>query len=225
MTTADALLASVVASPDDDLPRLVYADWLEENGQPERGEFIRLQIARESGAATAEGFIREKVLLDAHGKEWLAPLRAPSRPLFSQKSHAEFTRGFVQTVWLPVGEFARHADRLFALAPVTELRLMLDDWFDVTWLGGCHQLSRLKALEVCDSRFGPACGGEIIARHRYLTRLRVLRLIRCNLDDSAAAALCESRLSLDRLDLRHNPFSDTARAHLRERFGDAVLFE
>jgi uncharacterized protein (TIGR02996 family) len=39
-----ALLAAIVAAPDDDLPRLVYADWLEENGRPERAEFIRVQI-------------------------------------------------------------------------------------------------------------------------------------------------------------------------------------
>ena len=32
MTTADALLAAVCATPADDLPRLVYADWCEENG-------------------------------------------------------------------------------------------------------------------------------------------------------------------------------------------------
>jgi uncharacterized protein (TIGR02996 family) len=31
-------------TPDDDAPRLIYADWLEEHGQPERAEFIRLQI-------------------------------------------------------------------------------------------------------------------------------------------------------------------------------------
>lgn len=225
MTTADALLASVVASPDDDLPRLVYADWLDENGDPDRAEFIRLQITRENGAATAEGAIREKVLLDAYGKQWLAPLRAPGRPLFAQKSHAEFARGFVQTVWLTVQEYARHADRLFTLAPVIELRLLLDDWFDVTWLGGFEHLSRLKTLEVCDSRFGPACGGEVIARHRHLTRLRVLRLTGCNLDDTAADALCDSRLSLDRLELRNNPLSEAARARLRGRFRDAVRFE
>lgn len=44
MTTSDALLAAVLASTDDDLPRLVYADWLDENGQAERAEFIRAQI-------------------------------------------------------------------------------------------------------------------------------------------------------------------------------------
>lgn len=42
MTTHDALLAAVRAAPDDDLPRLVMADWLEERGEGERAEFIRV---------------------------------------------------------------------------------------------------------------------------------------------------------------------------------------
>src|SRR5262245_37467835 len=41
----EALLAALAAEPDDDNARLVYADWLADNGQPERGEFIRLQCA------------------------------------------------------------------------------------------------------------------------------------------------------------------------------------
>lgn len=36
-------LAQVVAHPDDDGPRLVAADWLDERGDP-RGEFIRVQV-------------------------------------------------------------------------------------------------------------------------------------------------------------------------------------
>jgi uncharacterized protein (TIGR02996 family) len=39
-----AFLAKIVAHPDDDLPRLVYADWLEEHGQPARAEFIRTEV-------------------------------------------------------------------------------------------------------------------------------------------------------------------------------------
>jgi len=38
------LLRAVFATPDDDLPRLVYADWLTENGEPEYGDFIRVQV-------------------------------------------------------------------------------------------------------------------------------------------------------------------------------------
>lgn len=47
MTTHDDLLAAILDNPADDLPRLVYADWLEENvGTPDalaRCEFIRVQ--------------------------------------------------------------------------------------------------------------------------------------------------------------------------------------
>jgi uncharacterized protein (TIGR02996 family) len=42
----ELLLKAVVASPDDDLPRLVAADWLDEHGEGERAEFIRVQIER-----------------------------------------------------------------------------------------------------------------------------------------------------------------------------------
>lgn len=43
MTTEQDLFAAIVATPDDDGPRLVYADWLEEHGDSERCEFIRAQ--------------------------------------------------------------------------------------------------------------------------------------------------------------------------------------
>ncbi len=36
MTDNDALLRAILDSPDDDAPRLVYADWLEENGDATR---------------------------------------------------------------------------------------------------------------------------------------------------------------------------------------------
>jgi uncharacterized protein (TIGR02996 family) len=42
MTPDEAFFQAILDSPDDDTPRLVYADWLEEQGDP-RGEFIRLQ--------------------------------------------------------------------------------------------------------------------------------------------------------------------------------------
>jgi uncharacterized protein (TIGR02996 family) len=42
-TTEQALLRDVLEHPWDDLPRLIYADRLEESGQGERAEFIRVQ--------------------------------------------------------------------------------------------------------------------------------------------------------------------------------------
>jgi uncharacterized protein (TIGR02996 family) len=48
MSDESAFLASIIAAPDDDAPRLVYADLLEENGDPGRAEFIRVgcELAR-----------------------------------------------------------------------------------------------------------------------------------------------------------------------------------
>jgi uncharacterized protein (TIGR02996 family) len=44
MSDEDALLCAIYANPDDDTPRLVYADWLDEHGDAERAELIRLQV-------------------------------------------------------------------------------------------------------------------------------------------------------------------------------------
>lgn len=44
MTECDAILADVCASPEDMTPRLVYADWLDDHGEPARAELIRCQI-------------------------------------------------------------------------------------------------------------------------------------------------------------------------------------
>jgi uncharacterized protein (TIGR02996 family) len=38
------LLVAICEHPADDEPRMVMADWLDDNGQPERAEFIRLQL-------------------------------------------------------------------------------------------------------------------------------------------------------------------------------------
>jgi uncharacterized protein (TIGR02996 family) len=71
-----ALLEDAKENPEDDTPRLVLADWLEERGDP-RGEFVRIQcrLARlgESDEA-AELKQREAELLAKHKAEWLGPL-------------------------------------------------------------------------------------------------------------------------------------------------------
>lgn len=44
----DALIAGICSHPDDDTPRLVYADWLDENGRAEVAELIRVQCRLEA---------------------------------------------------------------------------------------------------------------------------------------------------------------------------------
>src|SRR5262245_19557042 len=49
MADHEGFLQDILATPEDDAPRLIYADWLEENGGAEgrdRAAFIRLQCER-----------------------------------------------------------------------------------------------------------------------------------------------------------------------------------
>lgn len=82
----DHFLKLICDQPADIGPRLVYADWLEEHGDP-RGEFIRVQCAL-SGLANDDPQQtslkrREHELLRLHQQEWLRPLEqllGPNEP-------------------------------------------------------------------------------------------------------------------------------------------------
>jgi uncharacterized protein (TIGR02996 family) len=92
MNPEDAFLQAILDAADDDAPRLVYADWLEEHGQPDRAAFIRVQCEL---ARLPEGDPRRPVLeareraLLAHQDQWLGPLNSPLL-------HWQFRRGFVE---------------------------------------------------------------------------------------------------------------------------------
>src|SRR5438128_2504720 len=80
MMDGEGLFAAILAEPDEDTPRLVYADWLEENDEPLRSELIRVQVAM-ARAPTPELEKRDMTLRAKHAAEWLAPLKAPGQPL------------------------------------------------------------------------------------------------------------------------------------------------
>jgi uncharacterized protein (TIGR02996 family) len=93
MSDAPALLEAIRAAPDDDAPRLVYADWLDEHGQPERAEFIRVQceLARRKSPELRQ---REKELQARHHDNFAGPLAA-SHLRF--RFHRGFANGFGHT--------------------------------------------------------------------------------------------------------------------------------
>src|SRR5438552_3203827 len=78
MGDSEGFLRAIAEDPEDDVPRLVFADWLEERGDS-RGEFMRLQVhlARfsESDRRRVGLEARERELLDRHAVDWLGPLR------------------------------------------------------------------------------------------------------------------------------------------------------
>jgi uncharacterized protein (TIGR02996 family) len=68
-TEAD-LLAAVFASPDEDAPRLVYADYLLEKGD-KRGELIQLQLKPKLSLDERK---RAYALAKKHGEHWAGPI-------------------------------------------------------------------------------------------------------------------------------------------------------
>jgi uncharacterized protein (TIGR02996 family) len=144
----EAFLPAIIEAPDDDTPRLVCADWLEEHGQGDRAEFIRAQIALAQAASDEERRrLRERAgeLLAAHEEEWAAPL-------LGLVNKVCFRRGFVERVTLTVPDFLDSAEQLFALAPVREA-VFIKTGPGLGQLADCPHLARLALLDFRDSAF------------------------------------------------------------------------
>lgn len=92
MTDREALMQAVLRDPDNDGPRLIYADWLDEHGENGRAEFIRVQCELVNRQFTADRVVthwpeeigrldscecrpcrlrrREQCLLNEYGFDW-----------------------------------------------------------------------------------------------------------------------------------------------------------
>ena len=97
-TEERALLAAIVANPDDDTPRLVYADWLDEHADSlparrrasarARAELIRVQVeegnlilvGKSGGDRYEELSERADALIEKYEKAWLAELGGVTFP-------------------------------------------------------------------------------------------------------------------------------------------------
>lgn len=136
MTDGPALLAAILADPGDDTARLVFADWLEENGQRKRAEFIRVQveIARRAGQCghvvrTTQTFCpacsdlrrREENLWLCEGPQ--GPLNMPWIPGLSRPLLHQYSRGFVSHVTCSWPDWSRHATAILERHPVTTVTL------------------------------------------------------------------------------------------------------
>ncbi len=136
-----ALVAAILETPEDDTPRLVAADWFEEQGgeaNVARAEFIRTQIQRANlppdDIHQSELQARELRLL----KRW-APIWCGSHFVFKK---VRFRRGFIEYVHLHLQHFLHHRRQMFALEPVRDIRLT--GWFRapddlVRRVAGCEE--------------------------------------------------------------------------------------
>ena len=123
MTEREALLRAICENPDDDTPRLVFADWLQENGEEQRAEFIRVQIEQSKLKPQTvpywKCYSRARKLFAGHGGDWCEEIHPD--PSFRWD---EFVRGFTEGVKVPTfGSFEQFADRIFAHTPLKTLRI------------------------------------------------------------------------------------------------------
>jgi uncharacterized protein (TIGR02996 family) len=151
-----AFVAAILADPADDTPRLVAADFLEENGEADRAAFIRVQIqlARLEASGLGKSLEaddlrkRERALMGPLGvnlRLWgaaaceelvrLTTQTRTSSPLAHM--HVEgaerltWRRGFVEAVQCPAAEWLRHGAAVRKRNPVREV-----------WLTECDSLKR-----------------------------------------------------------------------------------
>jgi uncharacterized protein (TIGR02996 family) len=118
--TEQSLLETIRAEPWDDGPRLVYADWLDEHGEGDRAELIRVQIARRTGGPDDPLASREKEILTRRSAGWVGPLAG---------ARVHFRRGMAVASWTTLPEFEEGTARLAEAgdpAWVVERRLHLN---------------------------------------------------------------------------------------------------
>lgn len=148
-------LEAIRAAPDDDAPRLVYADWLSERGDP-RGEFIVAQctIARlEAANACGCDEYRRAVVAEALG---LKVVEARWAAWFALRGicHCLFFRGLPHTITVYADELLVPG-RWASLARVPFNVLGLSGWdTDVALLRDIAMLPGLASLEGVVVRHG-----------------------------------------------------------------------
>jgi uncharacterized protein (TIGR02996 family) len=132
MTTQEGFLTAILATPDDDNLRLVYSDWLEDQGWPLRAELIRVQCALASMAEDdpRRGALQqcEQELLGTSSAQWTAlrealPICVGWYPKSAPPVHGVFRRGLLEEIRCGpnIPAFLAVAPALFAAQPLRRL--------------------------------------------------------------------------------------------------------
>jgi uncharacterized protein (TIGR02996 family) len=222
---ADVFLEAILDNPDEDTPRLIYADWLDERGDPTsvaRAEFIRIQctLAKERRTAPRRETLetREQQLIEEYGGEWV-------RPIFRLLRSWDFHRGFIDEVGLWPDTFLAHTDQLFRRAPIQHLRLVPRVWphavfISISALADIDQLQRLRSLDLSDNELESSDVRSLVVSE-YLTGLTSLNLANNRIGVRGIRALAEAPLlaQLTHLDLQNNHFGAPAIRALAEALG------
>ncbi len=216
----ELLRAAIVARPDEDLPRLVYADFLQEAGHDDRAELIRVQCALErlpvADPERPELTRREAELLAANLTKWrIAGLTGPQT----------FRRGMIESVETTAEALVRADPEVLRLSPVRHLRLVNADRWTAD-LAALPLWQRLQSLSLNNNNFGAGNRMSLLDA-ADMPELRSLSLRNNRLWPEAVQQLAETRVAaqLTRLDLSGNPVSDEGVATLARHVAFTGLCE
>lgn len=229
MTHDEAFIQAIREAPHDDAPRLIYADWLEEHGQADRADFIRVQCrlapTPDTSAERPALMERAEELLRRHWEEWVGPLRdivGPWRDRYGESWLGEayhrdalhhFVRGFAEKLALDAERFLRHVHDVNRLMPLRMLSLWKAGRCAAA-LANTPELRGLLKLAFADYYDAPltARDAAALASSPYLDGLSVLYLGGNSLGDEGVEALTRAPwlVGLTYLDLSDNGLSDRA---------------
>jgi len=195
LRSPESLIDAIVAAPDDDAPRMVYADWLQERGDP-RGELIALQCR--PALFESDVFERAWRLEHEHGARWLAPLRE----LVTDPGPLHFVRGFVERIQLDAADWIKNGERLCALTPLREIELRRVE--SLAEVLAAPATARVRSIEVRAQVLDNARVGKL-DHVPPLPRLDSLALLELRLSGVAVHALGELRAAPRSLYLDRNP--------------------
>jgi uncharacterized protein (TIGR02996 family) len=208
--TPDAFLRDIVENPDDDVPRLVLADWLEDHGQPGRAEFIRTQVQ----LSRLEEYDPRRPALEARERELLANGAAAWLGGIERWCvRWQFRRGLLcPTISAEV--LAKAHSQAEGWAWVEEVCLVEVSVRALVRLRDAPLVRRLAAVDFSQCGLKLA-GARVLAESSWLANLRTLNLNGNNIGNKGAAALAASPFvaNLRSLNLAQNRLGvDAARA-------------
>ncbi|MBY0523754.1 MAG: TIGR02996 domain-containing protein [Gemmataceae bacterium] len=182
-------LEGILASPEDDTVRLVFADWLEEQGDAARAEFIRVQIERarlpQWDAGQVRLRVREHELIEQHAEKWEAEL-----PVIEGVTWDEFRRGFMATASFSSFEVLRtNASACWAATPLEAATVRWPRQHEA--LAGLPPIPLLRELSIT---------GQLVDRREVggladaplLSTLRALNIRHCSLEGEGFRRLAAS---------------------------------
>lgn len=107
-----AFLDDIIQNPGDDTPRLILADWLSENGQEDRAEFIRMMLPH-PGLHYCCG-PRNPGWWEARWSDSIVTLHACEK----DQSGWKWNRGFVSHITCPLAAWREHGPAIMRQHPV-----------------------------------------------------------------------------------------------------------